>query len=146
MGLQDAVHTSVSNIFDSLVPLSDSDASDDAPQGYTPPPTAHLQPITQSRQPPVVTRMPHVYIKGTQHLGLLHKADSSLIMHGFIDSDWAGCYDTRRSHSGNCFMLGSSCISWVSKKQATVATSSCEAEYRPAFTTTVECVWQGNYL
>ena len=38
-------------------------------------------------------------------------------------------------------MLGSSCISWLSKKQPTVATSSCEAEYRAAFTATVECVW-----
>ncbi|MCO5570874.1 hypothetical protein L7F22_024603 [Adiantum nelumboides] len=38
-------------------------------------------------------------------------------------------------------MLGSSCISWLSKKQPSVATSSCEAEYRAIFTATVECVW-----
>ncbi|MCO5612752.1 hypothetical protein L7F22_067022 [Adiantum nelumboides] len=38
-------------------------------------------------------------------------------------------------------MLGSSCISWLSKKQPTVATFSCEAEYRAVFTATVECVW-----
>ncbi|MCO5586304.1 hypothetical protein L7F22_040243 [Adiantum nelumboides] len=38
-------------------------------------------------------------------------------------------------------MLGSSCISWLSKKQPTVATSSCEAGYRAVFTATVECVW-----
>ena len=62
-------------------------------------------------------------------------------LHAFSDSDWAGCYDTRVSTSGFCFMLGSSCISWLSKKQPTVATSSCEAEYRAAFTATVECVW-----
>ncbi|MCO5597570.1 hypothetical protein L7F22_051649 [Adiantum nelumboides] len=37
-------------------------------------------------------------------------------------------------------MLGSSCISWLSKKQPTVATSSCEAKYRAIFTATVECV------
>ena len=37
--------------------------------------------------------------------------------------------------------FGSSCISWLSKKQPTVATSSCEAKYRAAFTATVECVW-----
>ncbi|MCO5569477.1 hypothetical protein L7F22_023189 [Adiantum nelumboides] len=46
-----------------------------------------------------------------------------------------------KSTSGFCFMLGSSCISWLSKKQPTVATSSCEAEYRAIFTATVECVW-----
>ena len=45
------------------------------------------------------------------------------------------------STSGFCFMLGSACISWLSKKQLTVTTSSCEAEYRAAFTTTIECVW-----
>ncbi|MCO5554453.1 hypothetical protein L7F22_007983 [Adiantum nelumboides] len=56
-------------------------------------------------------------------------------------SDWAGCYDTRVSTSGNCFLLGGSCISWLSKKQPTVATSSCEAEYSAAFSPTVECVW-----
>ncbi|MCO5570442.1 hypothetical protein L7F22_024164 [Adiantum nelumboides] len=38
-------------------------------------------------------------------------------------------------------MLGSSCISWLSKKQPTVATSSCEVEYRAVFTATIECVW-----
>ncbi|MCO5602053.1 hypothetical protein L7F22_056180 [Adiantum nelumboides] len=38
-------------------------------------------------------------------------------------------------------MLGNSCISWLSKKQPTVATSSCEAEYKAVFTATVECVW-----
>ncbi|MCO5604521.1 hypothetical protein L7F22_058688 [Adiantum nelumboides] len=38
-------------------------------------------------------------------------------------------------------MLGSSCISWLSKKQTTMATSSCEVEYRAVFTATVECVW-----
>ena len=62
-------------------------------------------------------------------------------LHAFFDFDWAGCYDTRMSTSGFCFMLCSSCISWLSKKQPTLATSSCEAEYRAAFTATVECVW-----
>ncbi|MCO5548619.1 hypothetical protein L7F22_002079 [Adiantum nelumboides] len=38
-------------------------------------------------------------------------------------------------------MLGSSCISWLRKKQPIVATSSCEAEYNVVFIATVECVW-----
>ncbi|MCO5597628.1 hypothetical protein L7F22_051709 [Adiantum nelumboides] len=38
-------------------------------------------------------------------------------------------------------MLGTSCISWLSKKQPIVATSSCEAKNMAIFTTTVECVW-----
>ncbi|MCO5552218.1 hypothetical protein L7F22_005730 [Adiantum nelumboides] len=38
-------------------------------------------------------------------------------------------------------MLGSSCISWLSKKQPTVATSGCEVEYKTVFIATIECVW-----
>ncbi|MCO5571127.1 hypothetical protein L7F22_024859 [Adiantum nelumboides] len=38
-------------------------------------------------------------------------------------------------------MLDSSCISWLSKKQLNVATSSCEAKYREVFIGTIECVW-----
>ncbi|MCO5598419.1 hypothetical protein L7F22_052514 [Adiantum nelumboides] len=83
------------------------------------------------------------YLSGTLHLGLFYPRGGSLPpdLHAFSDSDWAGCFDTRVSTSGFCFMLGSSCISWLSKKQPTVATSSCEAEYRAVFTATVECVW-----
>ena len=80
------------------------------------------------------------YLSGSIHLGLFY-GSLPPDLHVFSDSDWAGCYDTRVSTSGFCFMLGSSCISWLSKKQPTVATSSCEAEYRAAFTATVECVW-----
>ena len=45
------------------------------------------------------------------------------------------------SHSGNCLMIGKSCVPWLSKKQPTVATSSCETEYRAAFSITVQCIW-----
>ncbi|MCO5579407.1 hypothetical protein L7F22_033262 [Adiantum nelumboides] len=62
-------------------------------------------------------------------------------LHAFLDSNWAGCFDTRVFTSGFCFILGSSCISWLSKKQPTMATSSCEAEYKAVFTATLECVW-----
>ena len=40
------------------MPLLGFDASYDAPQGYAPPPNAHLQPTTQSEQPHVLTQMP----------------------------------------------------------------------------------------
>ncbi|KAH7300819.1 hypothetical protein KP509_24G080000 [Ceratopteris richardii] len=82
------------------------------------------------------------YSSGARILGLFYPKGGSLPpdLHAFSDSDWAGCYDTRVSTSGFCFMLGSSCISWLRKKQPTMATSSCEAEYREAFTATVECV------
>ena len=40
------------------------------------------------------------------------------------DSDWA----VRHSTTGWCFMYSQALVSWSSKKQPTVALSSCEAE------------------
>ena len=72
------------------------------------------------------------YLSGTKHLGLFYPKGGSLPpdLHAFLNFDWASCYDTRVSTSGFCFMLGNSYISWLSKKQPTMATCSCEAEYR----------------
>lgn len=47
----------------------------------------------------------------------------------YTDSDWAGDTATRRSTSGYVFNVESGAISWSSKRQATVALSTCEAEY-----------------
>lgn len=40
------------------------------------------------------------YLKGTSGLGIFLAADSDLRLHGWCDSDWAGCLLTRRSVSG----------------------------------------------
>ena len=61
-------------------------------------------------------------------------------MDAYNDSNWARDYDKRQSTSRNCFFLGHSCMSWLNKKQTTMATS-CEVEYKTAFTTTIEYVW-----
>ena len=83
------------------------------------------------------------YLSDTLHFGMFYPKGRSLPpdLHAFSYSDWARYYDTHMSTSGFCFMLGNSCISWLSKKQPIVATSSCEDEYRVAFTITVEWVW-----
>ena len=63
------------------------------------------------------------YWSGIRPFGLFNpKASVSPYLHAFSNSDWVGCYDTRVSTSGFCFLLGASCISWLSKKQPTVAT------------------------
>jgi len=48
---------------------------------------------------------------------------------GYSNFDFAGCKLDRKSTSGTCHLLGSSLISWHSKKQACVALSTAEAEY-----------------
>ena len=64
-------------------------------------------------------------LQPTLSLSPQHKAIDINI---YVDSDWAGCHDTRRSTSGvSLFVLGANILSH-SRTQATVALSSGEAE------------------
>eukprot|EP00253_Pinus_taeda_P008987 PITA_08987 len=60
---------------------------------------------------------------------------------GFSDSDWAGNLVDRRSITGYAFNIGFGVIAWSSKKQSTVALSSCEAEYQALCAATCEAIW-----
>ena len=81
------------------------------------------------------------YLRSTPTMGLSYFTDSPLQLQAFSDADYAGCKDTRRSTTGYCIFLGTSLLSWKSKKQATVSKSSTEAEYRAMSSTCAEIVW-----
>ena len=63
------------------------------------------------------------YLHHHRHVGLRYEADSRELS-GQSDSDWA----VKHSTTGYVFNYSVAAISWASKKQATVALSSCEAE------------------
>ena len=72
------------------------------------------------------------YLRGSLDRKLVfRKSKSGLVLQGFSDSDWAGSTEDRRSTTGYYFSLNPDGppVSWKSKKQTTVALSSCEAEY-----------------
>ncbi|XP_074366216.1 secreted RxLR effector protein 161-like [Apium graveolens] len=86
------------------------------------------------------------YIKGTLDQGLfyMHSQNSKLV--GYSDSDYGGDLDDGKSTSGYVFHIGSAIFSWSSKKQPTVALSTCEAEYIAAATCACQAKWLGYIL
>ncbi|KAL0343433.1 UNVERIFIED_CONTAM: hypothetical protein Sangu_1230700 [Sesamum angustifolium] len=70
-----------------------------------------------------------------------HKSAIKVYAESEPNSDWAGSVDDMKSTSGYTFSLGSGIFSWASKKQATVAQSSAEAEYIAAAATSNQAIW-----
>lgn len=60
----------------------------------------------------------------------------------YSDADWAGDKTDRKSTSGSVTMFYNGPISWFSKKQRSVATSSCESEYIAL----ANCAKQGQWI
>ena len=84
------------------------------------------------------------YLQKTKHFGLRFiksKENSEEKLTGYTDSDWGGCQDSRRSTTGIVFTYCGAAISWSSKRQRTVALSSCEAEYMAACEAAKEATW-----
>jgi len=88
------------------------------------------------------------YLKGTRDLGLKYSKVSTMscesrpnILWGYVDSDWAGCPDSRRSTSGFVLMLNGAAISWKSKRQSVVALSTAEAEFVAASSLVQEVIY-----
>ena len=81
------------------------------------------------------------YLLATRHLGLRYTADQEDV-HGFTDSDWG----VERSTSGQVFQYCQAAISWGSKRQTSVALSSCEAEIVAASEASKEAVYLATFL
>ncbi|XP_074327735.1 secreted RxLR effector protein 161-like [Apium graveolens] len=85
------------------------------------------------------------YIKGTLDHGLFYtySQDSKLV--GYSDSDYGGDLDDGKRTSGYSFHIGSAIFSWSSKKQQTVALSTCEADIAAA-SCACQAMWLGYIL
>ncbi|KAK8946681.1 hypothetical protein KSP39_PZI006527 [Platanthera zijinensis] len=85
------------------------------------PRTSHLQDVERILR----------YLKTSSGQGLVYKTSSSTpTLVAYFDADYVGSLDDRRSTSGFCTYFGEHFVTWQSKKQAVVARSSTEAEYR----------------
>lgn len=61
------------------------------------------------------------FLKNSPGQGLFFSSQNDLSLRAFSDSDWAGCPVSRRSTTGYCVFLGSSLVSWRTKRQKTVS-------------------------
>lgn len=82
------------------------------------------------------------YIKGTLDIGLVYQLNNDApLLEVFCDADWANDLVDRRSVTGGVFKVYGSTVSWVTRKQQTVALSSTEAELSALCTTTCHAMW-----
>jgi len=85
------------------------------------------------------------YLAGTRTTSLVYTRRSSmdipLLITDYSDADYASCRDPRRSVSGYVFLLNGCAISWLSKKQNLVSTSTTESEYMALATTARQALW-----
>ncbi|KAK9065411.1 hypothetical protein SSX86_016794 [Deinandra increscens subsp. villosa] len=81
------------------------------------------------------------YLPGTVDLGLFYPNDSKEGLVGYADAGYLSDPHKARSQTGYVFMNGGTAISWRSKKQTLVATSSNHAEVIALHEASRECIW-----
>ena len=86
------------------------------------------------------------YVKGPMDFGLWYPKGNDLTLIAYLDADWAGCVDDRKSTSGTAFFLGGCLVSWSSKKQSSVSLSTAEAEYIAAAACCTQILWMKQTL
>jgi hypothetical protein len=94
----------------------------------------------------VVAKYVMRYLKGTIDYGLSYDGDHDFTLSGYTNADWARSVSDRKISSKCCFSLGSSMISWKSRKKYSIALSTAESEYIAVCSTSCEAIWLRNLL
>jgi hypothetical protein len=81
------------------------------------------------------------YVKGTEDLGLLYQKTNIFELAGYVDIDWFGDIDDRKSTSGYAFYMGGTAFTWLSKKHPIVTLSTYEAKYVAASLGVSHAIW-----
>ena len=68
------------------------------------------------------------------------------VLQGYIDADFAGDIDSRKSTTGFVFTLGDTAISWASNLQKIFTLSTIEAKYVAATEAGNEMIWLLGFL
>ena len=81
------------------------------------------------------------YVQHTRTHGLFLRPSSSGTLSVYLDADWAGDLEDRRSTEGYALFYGGNLIAWSARKQATVSCSSTDSEYKAVANATAELIW-----
>jgi len=73
--------------------------------------------------------------------GLRYVLDREIRLQGYTDSNWVSSVTDQKSTSGCCFSLGSTMISWLSRKQTSVALNTAKVENIASCSASSEVVW-----
>ena len=76
------------------------------------------------------------YLGSTKNLALCYDGANHDGFLGYTDSDWAANPDNQKSITGYVLFLANSPVSWLTRRQKTVALSSSEAKYMAMSNTT----------
>ncbi|XP_048605020.1 secreted RxLR effector protein 161-like [Brassica napus] len=85
------------------------------------------------------------YLKGTINYGLSYVGFSS-VLEGYSDASWITNIQDHYSTSGWVFLLGGGAISWASKKQTCITSSTMESEFVALAATGKEAEWLRNLV
>ena len=69
------------------------------------------------------------YLKGIAEYGLWYPKGNDLVIQAYIDVDWVGSVDDRKSTSGATFYLSGFFVSWLSKRHSSISLSTTEVEH-----------------
>eukprot|EP00253_Pinus_taeda_P009633 PITA_09633 len=79
-----------------------------------------------------------------QLYGLWYRWTEGVKIQGFTDADWAGSPSDRKRTLVGIFSIGSTIVSWYSRKQRSIALNSAEAEYMVARKAACDAIWMRN--
>ena len=81
------------------------------------------------------------YVKIIAEFGVWYSKDTSDVLAGYSDPNWAWNADDRKSTLGGCFYVGNNLVSWMSKKQNSISLSTTEAKYITASSCYTQLLW-----
>lgn len=86
------------------------------------------------------------YLRGTLDYRIVYRKGGSLKPLGFVDADYGGYADTRRSTSGELYVMAGGLVAWGAHHERTVALSTAEAEYMAGARGARQLEWMYSFM